>query len=184
MYVFCMHLARALFDGIFRRELALSSRTSGLTLHFAQRELYATYVCRHGYFSTYSYVLAAHVKDYWVCLASLEYIFERARARPLSKLTRSFSPPRSNFVRIMRVWGPSRGTLSRPSITRTRLEPDSSSARTANFLLIFCFEDRIRDAVSANIFTPRRWLKSDTRVNIFHLSVFPPLRENIHYVRF
>lgn len=65
-YVFCtyMHLARALFDGIFRRELALSSRTAGLTLHFAQRELYATYVCRHGYFSTYSYVRAAHVKDY------------------------------------------------------------------------------------------------------------------------
>lgn len=65
-YVFCtyMHLARALFDGIFRRELALSNRTAGLTLHFAQRELYATYVCRHGYFSTYSHVRAAHVKDY------------------------------------------------------------------------------------------------------------------------
>lgn len=67
VYVFCtyMYLARALFDGIFRRELMLSSRTAGLTLHFAQRGLYATYVCRHGYFSTYSYVPAAHVKDYW-----------------------------------------------------------------------------------------------------------------------
>lgn len=70
VYVFCtyMYLVHALFDGIFRRELALSSRMAGLTLHFAQRGLYATYVCRHGYFSTYSYVRAAHVKDYVVWL--------------------------------------------------------------------------------------------------------------------
>lgn len=104
-----MYLARALFDGIFRRELTLSSRTAGLTLHFAQRGLYATYVCRHGYFI--QLCARRSRKRLLVCLATLEYIFERARARPLSKLTRSFSPPRSNFVRIMRVWGPSRGTL-------------------------------------------------------------------------